>query len=345
MPEGTYNPMTTPIVYGIGNPLVDITVSVSENDVELLDLAKGTMNLIDTDKRRQILEHIGNKPVSYGCGGSAPNTMIALSALGVSTALGGSIADDRLGRIYFDRLAETGVRNCMVTTGQETGTSIILVTPDGERTMCTFLGACMAFSKADVFSDVASTARWLHFTGYMFDTESQQHAVEYAIATIKSSGGSVSFDCADPFAVERHRDIMVSLIPDNVDLLFANQAEAETLTGAASPEEAAGLLAEQVDIVAVKDGKNGSFVARRDSEAGDIRVCRIAAYPANLVDSNGAGDTYAAAFLSSLIERDNVEQAGDFASHLSAKIVERSGAQFSHGEPRELLREYRAHRS
>ena len=337
--------MTNSVVYGIGNPLVDVSVSVNNNDIEALDLAKGTMNLIDTEKRRQILEHIGDRPVIYGCGGSAPNTMIALSALGISTALGGSIADDRLGKIYHDRLAETGVRNCMAVNGRETGTSIILVTPDGERTMCTFLGACMAFSKADVLPDVAASARWLHFTGYMFDTESQQNAVEHAIHTIKASGGRVSFDCADPFAVDRHRDRMVSLIPADVDLLFANQAEAETLTGESDPEKAAGLLAEQTDIVAVKDGKNGSIVACRSRPQGTGRVVRIAAYPANLVDSNGAGDTYAAAFLSVLIEGGDMEQAGDLASFLSAKIVERSGAQFSHGEPRELLGEYRKQRS
>lgn len=338
--------MTNPVVYGIGNPLVDVSVSVDDNDINALGLAKGTMNLIDTEKRRRILEYIGDKPVNYGCGGSSPNTMIALSALGVSTALGGSIADDELGRIYHDRLAETGVRNCMAANGQETGTSIILVTPDGERTMCTFLGACMSFSKADVFPEVAASARWLHFTAYMFDTENQWKALEHAIETIKTSGGRVSFDCADPFAVERHRDRMVALIPEDVDLLFANQAEAETLTGVADPAKAAGLLAEQVSIVAVKDGKNGSIVACRNTQKPDaVHVTRIAAYPARLVDSNGAGDTYAAAFLSVLIERDDfqqttIRQAGDFASYLSAKIVERSGAQFSLDEPRTLRDEY-----
>ncbi len=332
--------MTNPVVYGIGNPLVDVSVSVNDSDIEALDFAKGTMNLIDTDKRRRILEHIGDKPVTYGCGGSAPNTMIALSSLGISTALSGSIADDRLGSIYHERLAETGVRDCMAVKGEETGTSIILVTPDGERTMCTFLGACMSFSKADVFPEVAASARWLHFTGYMFDTANQQEAVEYAIESIKATDGRVSFDCADPFAVERHREHMVSLIPREVDLLFANQTEAETLTGISDPEEAAGVLAEQANIVAVKDGKNGSCVAHRSGDEGRIRVIPIAAYPANLVDSNGAGDTYAAAFLSTLIQHDDIARAGDFASYLSAKIVERNGAQFSYGEPRELLGEY-----
>ncbi|MFW6368512.1 MAG: adenosine kinase [Spirochaetota bacterium] len=308
-------------IYGIGNPLVDVSVSVSDADIEALGLSKGIMHLIETEQRRRILEHIRGKDVSYGCGGSAPNSMITAAALGKATALGGGIADDELGDIYKQRLEQTGVANRLAVYPGETGTSIILVTPDGERTMCTFLGTCMLFRDTDVDEEAARAAKWLHFTGYMFDTEGQRAAIEHAAQTTHSAGGKISFDVADPFAVDRHYDAFIELIPRQVDLLFANQLEAEKLTGKSDPLEAAQHFAEHVETAVVKDGKNGSVVVSGG------HVTRIKPYPAELVDSNGAGDTYAAAFLSVLAEDGSHAQAGQFASFLSAKVVERSGAQ------------------
>lgn len=323
-------------IYGIGNPLVDVSVSVHDADIEALGLSKGIMHLIETEQRRRILDHIQGKDVLYGCGGSAPNSMITAAALGKVTALSGGIADDELGEIYNQRLEQTGVANRLAVYPGETGTSIILVTPDGERTMCTFLGTCMLFRDNDVDEEVARAAKWLHFTGYMFDTEGQRAAIEHAAKTTRSAGGRISFDVADPFAVDRHYDAFVELIPRQVDLLFANQLEAEKLTGKSDPVEAAKQFGEHVETVVVKDGKNGSVVVSEGSET------RIKPYPAELIDSNGAGDTYAAAFLSVLAEGGSNADAGKFASFLSAKVVERSGAQLDPADAVKFRKEHYA---
>ncbi len=326
--------MSIPRIYGIGNPLVDVSVSVEDRDLQALGLTKGTMLLIDTEKRRQILDHIEGKSVSYGCAGSAPNTIITIASLGRPTSLGGAVGDDELGRVYRDRLRETGVEDRLAVCPGETGTSIILVTPDGERTMCTFLGVCDRFSSNNVDTERAKDVDWIHFTGYMFDTDSQRAAIAYAVAAAKKGGAKVSFDVADPFAVDRHGDAFREIIGRDVDLLFANQAEAEMLTGKSDPAEAADSLSKSVGVVAVKDGKNGSVVAT------DGKLHRVAADTASLVDSTGAGDTYAAGFLYSLTEQYDVEAAARFASFLAARIVERRGAQFDATESKRLGEEY-----
>lgn len=326
--------MSESSIYGIGNPLVDVSVSVEDRDLEALDLTKGTMLLIDTKKRRQILDHIEGKAVSYGCAGSAPNSIITIASLGRPTTLGGAVGNDELGGVYRDRLKETGVEDCLAVYPGETGTSIILVTPDGERTMCTFLGVCDRFSSNDVDTERAKNADWIHFTGYMFDTDSQRAAIAYAVAAARKGGAKVSFDVADPFAVDRHGDAFREIIGRDVDLLFANQAEAEMLTGKSDPAEAARSLSRTVGITAVKAGKNGSVIAA----GGELH--RIEADTASLVDSTGAGDTYAAGFLYSLTDGSDVREAGRFASFLAARIVERRGAQFEAAESRRLGEQY-----
>ncbi len=323
--------MTTPRIYGIGNPLVDVSVSVEDSDLEALDLSKGTMCLIDTERRRKILRHIEDKPVTYGCGGSAPNTMITIAALGRPTALGGAVGEDDLGGVYRDRLEETGVKDEMAVCPGETGTSIVLVTPDGERTMCTFLGVCNQFSPGSVNLETLSGAEWIHFTGYMWDTEKQKAAVRKAIEAARTAGTKVSFDVADPFAVERHGEDFRGLIKDRPELIFANRTEAQILTGERDPEAAARALSRDCALVAVKDGKNGSVIANGES------VERVPADAAHLVDSTGAGDNYAAGFLFALTDGANADKAAGFASYVAARIVEQRGAQFEENESKAIL--------
>ena len=199
-------------VYGIGNPLIDLLCFVTDKDIENLSLFKGTMNLIDEDKRKEIVEYLKKKEIRYSCGGSCPNTMVTLKSLGIETTLAGGIGFDDLGKMYKSRLKELGVNDELVENNAATGTSIILVTEDRERTMCTFLGANRNFNKDDVNLESAKKADIFYFTGYMWDTDSQQGAIRKVLDIKKKSNFIVAFDIADPFAVGRYRQTFFDII-------------------------------------------------------------------------------------------------------------------------------------
>ena len=161
-----YNPLMAS-VYGIGNPLIDMLCYVDDALLSSLDLSKGTMLLVDEKKRNQILKAVDGRDIRYLCGGSCPNTMITFKMLGVETTLAGGIGQDREGGIYRARLAESGVHDDLAEFSAPTGTSIILLTPDRERTMNTYLGANRLFDDSDVIIDHLSGAELFYFTGYM----------------------------------------------------------------------------------------------------------------------------------------------------------------------------------
>lgn len=319
-------------VYGIGNPLIDVLVNTSEDELSDFGLAKGTMHLIDPARGEELLASLTQKEKRYSCGGSCPNTMIALAAFGAQTALAGKIGTDDLGKIYDDRLSAHGVKSNLKTHEGPTGTSIIMVTPDSERTMNTHLGTCQHFTKDDVDYDAIEKARFFHFTGYMWDTEPQKEAVVAGIEKAKANGTTVVFDVADPFAAERNRDEFVQLIREHVDIVFANAREAELLLEISDPKEAAQELGKHVQFAIVKAGADGSF----EKEQGEP-IRHIPAAPAeNIVDTTGAGDVYAAGFLFGLIKDCSAADAGAFAAYVASKIIQQVGAQFDENTSAEI---------
>ena len=309
-------------VYGIGNPLIDILADVDDADLNVLGLSKGTMHLIDLDERARILAHIEGKPLTYRCGGSAPNTMIALSSLGISTAIAGKVGSDKEGDEYISQLSMFNTISNVARGENATGSSIILVTADIERTMNTFLGANREFSKADIDFDLLSTAKYFYFTGYMWDTESQKEAILAAIEFCNAHDIKIVFDAADPFVVNRNRDEFLELIRHHIYAVFANREEARLLFQKDDLTYCANELASIVRIGVIKDGKNGSIV-----KSGNTTYS-IPVFPVKAVDSTGAGDMYAAGFLYGLIKDYSIEEAGKSASWLASRIVMQYGAQF-----------------
>ena len=169
-------------VYGIGNPLIDVIVNVDDEDLEKLGLYKGTMNLISLEKRLELTDFIKTKKEpKFSCGGSCPNTVITLASLGIETTLGGKVGSDEYGDIYKERLASLGVKDNLERSSNVTGSSIILITPDSERTMNTYLGANRDYNPTDVVEDEVRKADFFHFTGYMWDTPNQKEAVRKAM--------------------------------------------------------------------------------------------------------------------------------------------------------------------
>ena len=312
-------------VYGIGNPLIDVIVNITDEELKRLGLYKGTMNLISLEKRLELTEFIKKKKEpSFSCGGSCPNTVITLSALGIGTTLAGKIGKDEYGDIYRERLSTLNVRdNLAVSEKNVTGSSIILITPDSERTMNTYLGANRDFNPDDVVESEVSSAAFFHFTGYMWDTPNQKEAIRKALAIAKSNNVVVSFDIADPFAVGRYHDSFLQLIKENCDIVFANKEEARTLFDNYDPYECCKTMGKLCETAVVKNGKKGSFISHR-RKIYEIPVQG----PSTPVDTTGAGDTYAAGFLYGLCNGFDIERSGSIASCLAGQIIKQVGAQF-----------------
>lgn len=313
------------VVYGIGNPLMDILVDVDESDLELLDLNKGIMHLIDDERRCKIDGHLGDRDRKMLPAGSAPNTLMSLGLLGVKSVLAGKIGNDEVGAHYSSSLEKNNVVSGLKCSDRITGSSIIMISEDGERTMNTHLGACQDFCAEDIDEELIAKAKYLYFTGYMWDTDSQKAAILRAISVAKENGTKVIFDVADPFVVSRNKDEFLKLIKDSVDIVFANEEEAKILLDNESPMECVALLSGMVDIALVKIGEKGSLIKERES--GEI--IEIPANIVDCVDTTGAGDIYASGFIYGLANDFAVEESGVFASFLASQIVTSKGAQFS----------------
>jgi len=321
-------------VYGIGNPLIDVIVNVSFRDLENLGLHKGTMNLIDTARRNELVSFIKTaRQPSFSCGGSCPNTIITLSAMGIDTTLAGKIGDDEYGSMYREKLLSLNIGDNLVVSNNPTGSSIILVSPDSERTMNTFLGANRDFSPQDVVESELAKAKIFHFTGYMWDTESQKAAVRKALGIARAQGVMVSFDIADMFAVGRYHDSFLQLIKESCDIVFANKEEARSMFDNYDPYECCRSMGKLCEIAVVKNGKKGSYVSYRG------RITEIPVQgPETPVDTTGAGDTYAAGFLYGQCKGLDIENCGNAASLLAGQIIKQTGAQF----PAETAKNLRA---
>lgn len=325
--------MKTGTVYGIGNPLIDVIVNVSDEDLEKLALYKGTMNLIDLDKRLELTDFIKTKKQpTFSCGGSCPNTVITLAAMGVESTLAGKVGSDEYGEIYRNHLTALKVKdNLAVSTENVTGSSIILITPDSERTMNTYLGANRDFNPDDVIEAEVAKADFFHFTGYMWDTKNQMEAIRKALRIAKKNNTKVSFDIADPFAVGRYHDAFLELIKDSCDIVFANKEEARMLFDNYDPYECCKTMGKLCETAIVKNGKKGSYISYQ-RKIYEVPVQG----PETPVDTTGAGDTYASGFLYGLCHHMDVEKSGTIASTLAGQIIKQIGAQFAEDKIPEL---------
>lgn len=317
-------------VYSIGNILMDILTDVTDEDIQTLGLDKGIMRLVEQEERKKILDFIQNKPKVYQCGGSAPNTTITLSSLGIQTGLSGKVGKDDIGQTYIRQLEDQGVESFVSIEEGHTGTCIILITPDSERTMNTDLAINREYNRGNIDPDAIKNAQYFYFTGYMWDTEEQKDALNQAIAIAREKGTKIVFDLADPFAVNRSRDDFQKMIHEHYDIVFANREEARLMFGHDDIEASIKELASLCEIAVVKDGKHGSYVAKGD------RVIHIPVNKVQAVDSTGAGDTYAAGFLYGLCSDYSLEKSGHFASWLASQIVRKKGAQFGSNELEEI---------
>jgi sugar/nucleoside kinase (ribokinase family) len=307
-------------ICGIGNPLVDILVSVDDAFLLKHGLNKGIMHLIDWERREHLLELIRGKEITMEAGGSCPNTLAALGLLGLRVALMGKIGDDDLGRVFEEKITAKNVHSRLQKCKEKTGTSIILITPDKERTMNTHLSACREYGEDDLSVEVIDSSRFFYFTGYMWDTETQKTAVKKAIQRALGSGLQIIFDAADPFAVERYREDFLVLINDSVDIVVANAQEAQILTGE-KIEEGVKKLGKHARIAVVKNGAENTHIFSEGT------YLNVPSFHTDVKDTTGAGDAFSAGFIYGLIKGHSLYMCGKIASFVASKTIEKIGAQ------------------
>lgn len=330
-------------VFGIGNPLIDLIYPVQDAELARLGIEKGIMHLVEDARRDAIIDTFADRDPVYAPGGDVPNTMINLQLMGVDTVLSGKIGNDRFGSMYRERLEACGVASALREGEGKTGSSIILVSPDGERTMNTYLGMCRAYGPEDLDRPLLFSSDLLYFTGYMWDTDSQKEAVNTAIALAEARDMVTVFDVADPFAVGRNKEDFLWLLERHVEVVFANAEEARILTGGDTPESCAHRLGALTTVAVVKDGGRGSVVCYK----GECH--HIPAWPAEMVDSTGAGDTYASGFILGLarafgagvpdihsLSVEDIGECGRIAGYLASRVITRKGAQLTPEETPEL---------
>ena len=328
--EKTINVKNSPAIYGIGNPIVDIIFHVSDDEIKALGLKKGTMSLVSKNRQAEIVNYLKIKNALVFPGGSAPNTIIACCGLGIPSALSGKIGGDKFGKIYLDQIKKHNVISRVVKGKGSTGTSVVLITPDAERTMNTHLGMCREFNEKDIDEELLRNSSFLYFTGYMWDTESQKKAIQKAVKIAKSSNLKICFDVADPFAVERNRESFLEFIKNNVDIVFANQPELSILFKSKKVDDTINKLMNIVKCGAVKLGKEGSIVFNNYNKS-QIKPSLILAK-----DTTGAGDMYAAGFLSSFFKTNDYKSSGIAGSALAEEVIQIDGAQLSKNRMKEI---------
>lgn len=308
-------------VIGIGNALVDVLTHGTDEFLTNRGLVKGTMALIEEDEATSLYESMGaGVEIS---GGSAANTIVGIAALGGRTQYLGKVRDDDLGKVFGHDLRATGVTYevAPATNGPATGRCLIIVTPDAQRTMNTYLGASPFFDEADIDEEAVRSAAVLYMEGYLFDRPAAQQAFRRAAEIARSAGRKVSITLSDPFCVERHRSSFLELLESYVDLVFANESEACSLYETDDLEVAVERLAATGATAVVTRSEHGSLVVR-----GDERIV-VAADPVDeVVDTTGAGDLYAAGYLFGYSRGYDPQRCARLGSLAAAEVISHIGA-------------------
>jgi len=325
-------------VYGIGNALVDKEFEVTDQFLADNGIEKGLMTLIEQDQQVTLLANLKEK---FGLkkragGGSAANTIVAISQFGGKTFYACKVADDETGDFYMKDLAIAGVETKLdqVKGDGVTGKCIVMVTDDAERTMNTYLGITSDFSEQDLHLDELKDSEYLYIEGYLVTSDVSRNAAIKARQVAKENGVKTAFTFSDPAMVTYFKDGVSEIIGDGVDVLFCNEEEAQTYTGTNNLDDAIASLANIADKIIVTLGDKGAKVITGDKHV-DIEVSAVKA-----IDTNGAGDMFAGAFMYGLTQGMSDRDAGMLASESAARIVATFGARLEKDVQKDLAEKY-----
>lgn len=312
-------------VVGIGNALVDVIAHADDAFIAEHGLVKGSMTLVDTDRALEIYQALGGAIEMSG--GSAANTMCGVASLGGTAAYIGKVSDDELGRVFGHDCRAVGVqfRPGAPADGTPTGRCIIVVTPDAQRTMNTYLGVSSLLCPTDIDADTVAAGEVLYMEGYLYDRPEAKEAFRYAAQVAHANDRLVSLTLSDSFCVDRHRADFRALVADEVDLLFGNESELTSLYEVGTMDEAVRAVRSDRALAVVTVGAQGCLVVTPDD------VLRAPAQPVDhVLDTTGAGDLFAAGFLYGYTRRRSMADCAQFGAIAAAEVI-------SHVGPRPLV--------
>jgi len=307
-------------VCAIGNALVDVLSHEDDAFVVRADVERGSMSLVDAERSEAIYGHMS--PTVEISGGSAANTAAGVAAFGGRAAYIGRVADDVFGKVFMHDLRSLGVHfdSPLAAGDPPTGRCLVIVTPDAQRTMCTYLGAAVELDRAYIDEAVVESSAVTYLEGYIWDPEPAKEAVRHAARVAHEADQRVALTLSDPFCVERHRAEFRRLVEHDVDILFANEEEITSLFEVETFDEALHAVRGHCEIAALTRGASGSVIVAGD----DVHVSDAAS--AHVVDTTGAGDLYAAGFLYGLSHAYPHAACGRLASLAAAEVISHIGA-------------------
>jgi sugar/nucleoside kinase (ribokinase family) len=309
-------------VLGIGNAIFDVLVQADESFLAAHGMTKGGMTLIDEARAASIYRDMG--PATEMSGGSAANTIVGIASLGARAGFVGKVRDDQIGRLYSHDIRAAGVAFATrpAADGPATGCSYILVTPDGERTMNTYLGAAQDLTPDDIDAAEVAASAFVYLEGYLWDPDSAKQAFVKAATIAHQAGRQVALTLSDAFCVDRYRGEFLGLMRGGtVDLIFANEAELQSLYQTSDFDSALTQLRSDTRLGVVTRSAQGCVVASKDG------VVAVPAFPVQrLVDTTGAGDLFAAGFLFGLVRQAGHENAGRLGALAAAEVIQHIGA-------------------
>ena len=307
-------------VAAIGNAIVDVIAPASDQFLDDQGLVKGSMMLIDDDRASSLYDAM--PPAEEVSGGSAGNTIAGVASLGGRGAFIGKVAKDQLGDVYAHDMQAIGAvfSGERLAGGAGTGRSLINVTPDGERTMCTYLGAAAELTPADVDPAVIEAAKIVYLEGYLFDPLDARRAFAKATGLARASSRLIALSLSDSFVVERHREALLGFIDTEVDIVFANETEITSLFQVEDFDDAVKAVRGRAKLAAITRGAMGSTIVSGDD------IHHIDAFPAEKVmDTTGAGDQYAAGFLFALAQGRSLVHCGRLGSLAATEVIAHYG--------------------
>ncbi len=309
-------------VIAIGNAIVDVMSPCEDELIDELDLNRGGMTLVDTERAQELYAAMG--PAREISGGSAANTLAGMAALGAQCAFIGQVADDQLGEVFSHDIRAVGIDfdTPMRASDPPTARCLIFVTPDGERTMNTFLGASQFLPPAALDDDLIASAAILYLEGYLWDPEEPRSAMRRAIEVARSAGRKVAFTASESFVIDRHGDDFRALIDaGKIDILFVNEHELASLTGESEFETGLAALEGKVPVLVATRSARGAVGIAEGTRAA------IAAEPVDkVVDTTGAGDLFAAGFLTGHARGEDLETCLRMGAICAAEIISHYGA-------------------
>ncbi|MEQ9423218.1 MAG: adenosine kinase [Cyclobacteriaceae bacterium] len=328
MPKRKYD------VFGMGNALVDIVFDASEDFLKTHDIEKGLTTLVDEERQNLLIKELHLDENKMQCGGSAANSIIAVNQFGGNCYYACRVADDDHGHFYLDDLKSTGVDTTYTHSNLPkgiTGKCLVMVTNDASRTMQTFLGITTEFSKKEINTSALIDSDYLYIEGYLITSDAGKESMKFAKEMAEQNGVKTSLTFSDPAMVKYFGDGLKEVVGNGVDLLFCNEEEAQLFTGKNNLTEAREELKKYAKNFAITQGENGAIIFDGDT------FIDIEPYPVKAIDTVGAGDMFAGAFLYGITHQHSMAEAGKIASLSSSKVVTQYGPRLELQQTKNIL--------